>query len=131
MKTQFQLTQDHFVEAGYRRNREIASPTDSMKGLVCQFYKPIKDTQGKRFTIQVKGYSMPANCSVKVVYEFKAQINSEEPIGHLSVCFGTGINHHVSTIEELEMKINMVWEKLGKNYMEYFPAPVLAEDIVI
>jgi len=131
VKNQFQLTEQHFVEAGYRRNHQIASPADSMSGLVCQFYKPIKDTQGKRFTIQVKGYSMPANCPVKVVYEFSAQVSAEEPIGHLSISFGTGIYPHASTIEELEMKINMVWEKLGKNYMEYFPAPVLAEDIVI
>lgn len=131
MKTQFELTEQHFVEAGYRKIDEMPSPTSTPNKLAYQFYKPIKDTQGKRFTIQVKGYRMPVNCPVKVVYEFSAQVNAEEPIGHLNVSFGTGIDPHTSTIEELEMKINMVWEKLGKKYMEYFPAPVLAEDITV
>jgi len=116
MNEQFQLTEQHFLNAGYQHNRQIGTPADCMKGLVCQFYRTIKDVSGKRFTIHVKGYSMPENCPVRVVYDFEAQLQADDPISVVNVSFGSGINPTDSTIEDIEFKFNLVWERLGNHY---------------
>lgn len=117
MKTQFELTEQHFINAGYRNKSEFIPPSEVIsKSLVYQFYKPVKDEKGKRFTIQVNGYKMPSNCPVDIIFEFKTQLSADEPIGHLNVSLSTGIDPNVSVIYELEIKLNAVWEKLGKNY---------------